>query len=394
MDIFIFIGSIFCSFISAYLLFFKSKKYQIYSNRLLGILLISSALLVLVYLLIKTRWIIHVPYLYKIVAPINFITTPLCYLYVRAVIYNESKWSKNDFYLFIPSFIVCLNYLPFFFMNGEDKLKIVQSLNIESPSTLLVKGLLIPDQILSIFWLIQCIIYLLLIWRFLLQFDIKNTIQKFESHTKLVYKWLKLFAILNTMIGIGIIIYSFAIVFSRNLYKYIPEFLSPNLLVSTCFLMMCGYLLIHPHVLFGLPYELDIQDPRSFKQQKLDKNKANFDEFESKINQINIYIQEQKPYLIASLDVYTLANLIDIPSRELSFILNNCFEKNFNDFVNQHRIDYVNEKIKGGYLDKYKLEALYLKAGFTSKSTFNAAFKKVNQCTPTEYLEKLAIIPS
>ena len=350
----------------------------------------SSALLVLAYLLINTRWILNVPYLYKIAAPINFITTPLCYLYIRAVVNNETKWNKNNFYLFIPSFIVCLNYLPFFFINGEDKLKIVQSLNILSPSTLLVKELLISEQVLSIFWLVQCIIYLLLIWRFLLKFDIKNTIQKFESHTKLVYNWLKLFAILNTMIGIGIIVYSFAIVFSQNLYESIPEFLSPNLLVSTCFLIMCGYLLIHPHVLFGLPYELDIQDPRSFKQPKLDKNKANFGEFESKMNQINTYIKEQKPYLIASLDVYTLANLIDIPSRELSFILNNCFEKNFNDFVNQHRIAYVNEKIKGGYLDKYKLEALYLQAGFTSKSTFNAAFRKVNQCTPTEYLEKIS----
>ncbi len=390
MDVFIFIGSIFCSLISSYLLFFRSKEYQVYSNRILAILLLSSALLVLAYLLINTRWILNVPYLYKIAAPINFITTPLCYLYIRAVVNNETKWNKNNFYLFIPSFIVCLNYLPFFFINGEDKLKIVQSLNILSPSTLLVKELLISEQVLSIFWLVQCIIYLLLIWRFLLKFDIKNTIQKFESHTKLVYNWLKLFAILNTMIGIGIIVYSFAIVFSQNLYESIPEFLSPNLLVSTCFLIMCGYLLIHPHVLFGLPYELDIQDPRSFKQPKLDKNKANFGEFESKMNQINTYIKEQKPYLIASLDVYTLANLIDIPSRELSFILNNCFEKNFNDFVNQHRIAYVNEKIKGGYLDKYKLEALYLQAGFTSKSTFNAAFRKVNQCTPTEYLEKIS----
>ena len=39
-----------------------------------------------------------------------------------------------------------------------------------------------------------------------------------------------------------------------------------------------------------------------------------------------------------------------------------------------------------GYLNKFTVESLSKEAGFSSKSTFNVAFKKVNLCTPSEYI--------
>jgi AraC-like DNA-binding protein len=41
------------------------------------------------------------------------------------------------------------------------------------------------------------------------------------------------------------------------------------------------------------------------------------------------------------------------------------------------------------YLNNYTLEAIASEAGFASKSTFNLAFKKYHQLTPSEYLAKL-----
>jgi AraC-like DNA-binding protein len=36
----------------------------------------------------------------------------------------------------------------------------------------------------------------------------------------------------------------------------------------------------------------------------------------------------------------------------------------------------------------YTIEGIASEAGFASKSTFNLAFKKYHQCTPTEYFSK------
>ena len=60
----------------------------------------------------------------------------------------------------------------------------------------------------------------------------------------------------------------------------------------------------------------------------------------------------------------------------------------FNDFLNKYRIEYITKKINKTYLTNFTMEAIANEAGFASKSSFNLAFKKFNQCTPTEYLSK------
>ncbi len=385
METFFFIGSIFCAIISAYLLIFRSQEYQIFSNRLLGIVLLSSAILVTAYLLIKTGTLIHVPYLYKIFAPINFITTPICYLYVKSVLYNENEWNKKYNLLFIPSMIVFINYLPFYFLNYHEKIKIVESLNIEIPSSLVVKGMLIPDQYLSFFWFVQGTVYLYLMWNLIWKCKINFINSPFKDHTKLVFNWIKLFVFLNTIIGVGIVLFSMAVNISPSIVYSLPILFTPDFIVSLSFLIMCGYLLMRPYVLFGFPFE--IINPKT-ELAVLQKNETiTLEPFVEKMNQITNFFNDHKPFLNASLDVYTLANMMELPCRELSFILNHCFEQNFNDFVNQYRIHYINQKIQEGFLERYKIKTLYLQAGFISKSTFNIAFKKVNKCTPTKYIE-------
>jgi YesN/AraC family two-component response regulator len=63
----------------------------------------------------------------------------------------------------------------------------------------------------------------------------------------------------------------------------------------------------------------------------------------------------------------------------------------FNDFTNKYRVAYIKEKINEKYLDSYTLKSLASEAGFSNLTTFITAFKKIENCTPSEYLLKLKV---
>ena len=69
----------------------------------------------------------------------------------------------------------------------------------------------------------------------------------------------------------------------------------------------------------------------------------------------------------------------------ISQVFNDCFNKNFYDFINLYRIEESKKLLRNPKNnEKTILEILY-EAGFNSKSTFNALFKKHTGVTPTEY---------
>ncbi len=59
---------------------------------------------------------------------------------------------------------------------------------------------------------------------------------------------------------------------------------------------------------------------------------------------------------------------IEIPARELSYILNQHFNQRFTDFVNGHRFQAVTEQIKQGFHDRYTIETLSKQVGFLLKA--------------------------
>jgi len=61
---------------------------------------------------------------------------------------------------------------------------------------------------------------------------------------------------------------------------------------------------------------------------------------------------------------------------------------NFSEFLNQYRIEKVKELLRSSEANKYTLVTLAEAAGFSSKSSFNAIFKKMTGMTPSAYKKK------
>jgi AraC-like DNA-binding protein len=97
-------------------------------------------------------------------------------------------------------------------------------------------------------------------------------------------------------------------------------------------------------------------------------------------------MKEQEVFLNPKITLTQISVALDIPIKDLSYIINSHFQFRFNDYINQYRINYFSEMLNEDYLKHYTINSLIQKAGFSSKSTFHAAFKKVHHCTPSQYI--------
>lgn len=83
-----------------------------------------------------------------------------------------------------------------------------------------------------------------------------------------------------------------------------------------------------------------------------------------------------------------LAKQLQTNPSVISRVINQGFQLNFNDFINQYRVEAVLQKFKKGPQKTQALLDIGYDCGFNSKATFNLAFKKINEVTPKEWLEK------
>ena len=79
---------------------------------------------------------------------------------------------------------------------------------------------------------------------------------------------------------------------------------------------------------------------------------------------------------------------LNIPVRDISYIINNFYGVRFTDFVNKYRIDNFISKLDVTNLDIFTMESLAKESGFGNKSSFYRAFKKIHNLTPLEYIEQ------
>jgi AraC-like DNA-binding protein len=98
-------------------------------------------------------------------------------------------------------------------------------------------------------------------------------------------------------------------------------------------------------------------------------------------------VEEHSLYRNSDLTLATLAEQVGVSVHHLSETLNQYGGKNFNRFINEYRVaevcDQLNQK------SERKLIELALDAGFSSKSSFNAIFKKLTGQAPSMYRRQL-----
>lgn len=107
---------------------------------------------------------------------------------------------------------------------------------------------------------------------------------------------------------------------------------------------------------------------------------------QSLFQEVNRIILDRRLYQHPRLSLRELSTETGVQEKTLSWIINQGAGKNFSEYINQLRVDAACSqlmKLQSGNL----LDTAYA-VGFSSKSTFNAAFKKQTGMTPSQFCKK------
>ncbi len=106
--------------------------------------------------------------------------------------------------------------------------------------------------------------------------------------------------------------------------------------------------------------------------------------------QLLSYIAKEKPYLDNNLRLVHLADKIGFSSHTLSKLINEKAQKNFNQFINDYRLEEAKKMLLED--PETSIKTIYFDVGFNNKATFNTAFKNKFNCTPSEFKKQNIVV--
>lgn len=379
-------GSIICGLLTVFVLLVKKNALRSFSNYILSFFILFQIWTVAIYVLIFTGTIIQLPYLYRTAAPITFLIPPLGYIYVRSMLYNELKFKKTDWLHLLPFLFFGINYLPFYISPNQEKITLISNILRDKNFSIQQQQGLFSENLFFLFRPIHAIIYISYQWSLLYSFNKLNTNQKVKDQIQLVIKWLKVFTFANTSILFAFLT-SIGIYFiSENLFEDNLFAIIPNLLLGLSFFVICTYLLIYPQTLTGLPFVKYRESKSTIIENEIDKIPFIYEDYSIEIKQLESFFLDSQAYLKPNLTISEVAVETQIPIRDLSYIINNYYEKRFSDYLNEMRLKHFLNKIDKQSLNNFTIEAIALESGFSSKSSFYRAFNRFYSSTPSEYL--------
>lgn len=105
-------------------------------------------------------------------------------------------------------------------------------------------------------------------------------------------------------------------------------------------------------------------------------------------HQLEKVMKEEKPYLDQKLTLSELSKLSGINTNDLSQLFASYYDSNFYHFVNQYRLQNLEQMILNPENAQFKIMALAEASGFNSKATFYKVFKEKHQLTPAQFIKK------
>lgn len=173
-----------------------------------------------------------------------------------------------------------------------------------------------------------------------------------------------------------------------NLQPYIP--LSFNLggqlfdnLVS---LFLVSYLIYKAAQRPGLYNEMDhFEQGQEANAEKTTKNSSIVQQIFNNLEEI---IKTNTLHQQPRLSLNDLADETGLNQKDISQAINQIAGISFCDYINRLRVAEVKKRLQKSFDNKYSLLDIAFEAGFNSKSSFNAVFKRETGMTPSQYINQ------
>lgn len=131
---------------------------------------------------------------------------------------------------------------------------------------------------------------------------------------------------------------------------------------------------------------------QTFHSPKYKTSPLTNDQTDRHIAEIKNLMEQEKAFKDVALSLPKLAEMLAMPTYQLSQIINENLANNFADFVSQYRVNEAKQLLADPKYDHYKIAGIAFESGFNNLSSFNAAFKKRVQLTPSQYRKQHSMV--
>lgn len=298
------------------------------------------------------------------------------YFYLKCQLNAHYRLNRKDLWHFLPVFI----YIFLFFINTLQTY--IHGGKWERP---------LFYEIMMWFYIayrsIGTLVYWFLSWRLYQKYRLWLPNERSDTEG-VKFKWFK-----NILIALGIMVFSgIALNLFDNFIFTTPDWVdtSQELLLAfgVYYLSLMGYLQYQPQQLVYEEAANNTEDKEETSTSSHLMSKMPDAEIEEWKLKILTVIEQDKLYLNPELTLTDFAQRLQTHSKLVSAVINEAFDKNFNDFVNEYRVNIFKAKVNDPKLKHLTLLAIAFECGFNSKSTFNRAVKRATGVMPSAFIQK------
>lgn len=317
------------------------------------------------------------PALIGLDVPLGLLYGPLLYLYVRTLSERERLLRRVDTLHLVPFALLFAFILPFFALGGAEKVALLE----QPGSDPWTRGLAVVNPLKLVHGLVYVGLVIALLRRH--RARVRGRLSDVERVT---LNWLRNLTVgTAALTGVTAVLYVLAARGAVPLVGLDPTqgYDDYTLLAVAVFVYAVGYMgMRQPEVLVSGPPEAE---GRPAEQPRYAKSGMDAETAERHLAALLALMEEGKPYRRGDLTLQDLAGSLGVSEHNLTEVLSTQVGQTFYDFVNGYRVREVQERLRDPEAAHLTVLAVGLDAGFNSKSTFNAVFKKHAGTTPSEY---------
>jgi AraC-like DNA-binding protein len=318
-----------------------------------------------------SREIVNFPHYILVNHIISRIGLPILFLMLVFEVYQR-KFKWYDSLHFIPFFLFVLNYADLLAKTAAEKVEIINKMYTKGHDIVWSEGSFLTTDMVFLIRIVPFFIYVfamifILFW---------------HKKSKLLSESLKDFF---TALIIYMVINLVAVIFSDILHLFNENSVyETNIIAFVSTLFMLVYFFFIPNFIYHPYFVKQIEVKNAVKKPNTYKIATH-----NHLEKIEQYFNLHKSFLNADYTITQLESEIKIPSRQISKAIKLIRNQNFNQFLNEFRINYLLQQVTLETAIHTNFQDLAYQVGFNSVNNFYTHFKNYVGCTPKVYYDKL-----
>ncbi len=355
----------FVAIIGFYVMFLLllNKKIDKEARTLIALFVFIHSLFILNICVNNTNYVFEFPHTYLMSTWSSFLYGPLLYLYFRRVSrYKNLK--VRDLWHFIPTVILLFYLIPeVYAFTGTEKLNAMLDR---------LKDGINPGDSTKLILLVLLKAISLAVYAYFVHRTIRKGNEELSPKTRLWQK--NIYGIHVSYVFVYIMYGSFIIVGKNSGFL----FHAPIVLMSVMVLYIGYAANVQPDVFSGLYAYTNRLFPKYVKSGLTESLSQDLKKC------LQDLFDDQKLYRRNDLNLDMVAEKLDTTRHNASQLINEHFEMSFHEFVNSYRIKEAKELLEKE--SKSNIIDIAYEVGYNNKVSFNKAFKKDTNLTPSQYL--------